>query len=101
MTYLYVLLTLSFAISALGRVCFIYFFSIGYGACCSVGQWIIAALGYMGIVYVMFSCARRLELRQKETYGNNPEFQKYIEKTPLIIPFVPIYSVAKHTWLKG
>ena len=55
----------------------------------------------MGIVYVMFSGACRLELRQKETYGNNPEFQKYIEKTPLIIPFVPIYSVAKHTWLKG
>ena len=64
MTYLYVLLTLSFAVSALGWVCFIYFFSISFGACCSVGQWIIAALGYMGIVYVMFSGARRLELRQ-------------------------------------
>ena len=49
----------------------------------------------------MFSGARRLELRQAETYGSNPEFQRYIKKTPLIIPFVPIYSVAKHTWLKG
>ena len=31
MTFLYVLLALSFAISALGWVYFIYFFSIGYG----------------------------------------------------------------------
>ncbi|MBQ8169136.1 MAG: DUF1295 domain-containing protein [Bacteroidales bacterium] len=76
-------------------------FVICFGACCTVGQWIIAALGYIGIVYVMFSGARRLELRQNETYGNDPEFQAYIRKTPLILPLVPIYSVAKHTWLKG
>lgn len=76
-------------------------FIICFGACCTVWQWLIAALGYMGIVYVMFSGARRLELRQTETYGSNPKFQKYIKRTPLIIPFVPIYSVAKMTWLKG
>lgn len=76
-------------------------FLICFGACCTVGQWVIASLGYIGIVYVMFSGARRLELRQNETYGNDPEFQAYIKRTPLILPFVPIYSVAKHTWLKG
>ena len=31
MSYLYVLLAISFAISALGWIYFIYFFSIGYG----------------------------------------------------------------------
>lgn len=76
-------------------------FVICFGACCTVGQWVIAGLGYIGIVYVMFSGARRLELRQDETYGKDPEFQAYIKKTPLIIPFLPIYSVAKYTWLKG
>jgi steroid 5-alpha reductase family enzyme len=76
-------------------------FVIAFGSCCNVWQWIIASLGYIGIVYVMFSGARRLELRQTETYGNIPEFKEYIKKTPLIIPFVPIYSVAKHSWLKG
>lgn len=76
-------------------------FIICFGSCCTVGQWLIAAFGYIGIVYVMFSGARRLELRQAETYGNDPEFQAYIKKTPIIIPFVPIYSVAKYTWLKG
>ncbi len=76
-------------------------FVICFGSCCTAGQWVIAALGYAGIVYVMFSGARRLELRQNETYGKDPEFQAYIRKTPLILPFVPIYSVAKYSWLKG
>ena len=76
-------------------------FLICFGACCTVGQWVISSLGYIGIVYVMFSGARRLELRQNETYGNDPEFQAYIKRTPLILPLVPIYSVAKHSWLKG
>ncbi len=76
-------------------------FIICFGSCCTVGQWVIASLGYVGIVYVMFSGARRLELRQAETYGKDPEFQAYIRKTPLIIPFIPIYSVAKYSWLKG
>lgn len=76
-------------------------FVVCFGSCCTAWQWVIATLGYIGIVYVMFSGARRLELRQQETYGAMPEFQAYIKRTPLIIPFVPIYSVAKHTWLKG
>lgn len=76
-------------------------FLICIGSCCTVGQWVIASLGYVGIVYVMFSGARRLELRQTEVYGADPAFQAYIKKTPLIIPLVPIYSVAKLSWLKG
>ena len=76
-------------------------FVICFGACCSVWQWVVASLGYIGIVYVMFSGARRLELRQTEVYGAMPEFQAYISRTPLILPFVPIYTVARHTWLKG
>lgn len=76
-------------------------FIICFGAACTVWQWVIASSGYIGIVYVMFSGARRLELRQNETYGKDPEFQAYIKKTPLILPLIPIYSVAKHTWLKG
>lgn len=76
-------------------------FIISFGASCTTGQWIITSLGYTGIIYVMFSGARRLEVRQNNVYGDNPDFQKYIKKTPLILPFLPIYSVTKHTWLKG
>ena len=76
-------------------------FVVCFGACCTVWQWIIAAIGYIGIVYVMFSGARRLELRQNENYGNDPEYQAYVKKTPILLPFVPIYSVEKHKWLQA
>ena len=67
----------------------------------SVLQWIAALSGYLGIIYVMFSGARRLELRQNRTYGNDPEYQQYIKTTPIMIPFIPLYSVEKHKWLVG
>ena len=76
-------------------------FIVCFGACCTLWQWVVAALGYIGIVYVMFSGARRLEMRQTEVYGNDPEFQAYIKRTPIILPLVPIYSVAKHKWLQA
>lgn len=76
-------------------------FVVCIGASCSAWQWIVAVIGYIGIVYVMFSGARRLEMRQAVTYGNDPEFQKYIKKTPILLPLVPIYSLAKHKWLQA
>ena len=71
------------------------------GTSASWWQWLIAAVGYAGIVYVMFSGTRRLELRQDTTYGSDPEFQEYIRRTPVLIPFVPLYSVKKYTWLQA
>ena len=73
----------------------------GIGASLAVWQWIVAIIGYIGIVYVMFSGARRLELRQSEVYGNDPEYQKYAKSTPIMIPFLPIYSLAKYKWLQA
>ena len=65
----------------------------------TAGMWICAALGYAGIIYVMFGGARRLEIRQDKNYGSDPEYQKYKKTTPIMIPFVPIYSVKEHKWL--
>lgn len=76
-------------------------FVSGIGCYQSWWHWALALLGYIGIVYVMFSGTRRIELRQSANYGNDPEFQEYIRKTPILLPFVPIYSVAKYQWLKG
>ena len=71
----------------------------GIGAGMSVGQWIMAAIGYAGIIFVMFSGARRLEIRQNKNYGKDPEYQKYVKSVPILLPFVPLYSVEKHKWL--
>ena len=49
----------------------------------------------------MFGGARRLELRQNKNYGNDPEYQKYVKSTPILLPFIPLYSVAKYKWLMG
>lgn len=76
-------------------------FITSFGADYTAWQWIIASLGYTGIIYVMFSGARRLELRQQEIYSNNPAFTAYIHHRPLLIPFLPIYSLAKFKWLKA
>ena len=62
-------------------------------------QWIVVALGYIGIIFVMFSGARRLEIRQDKNYGQDPEYQKYVTTVPILLPFIPLYSVKKHKWL--
>lgn len=62
-------------------------------------QWIAAIAGFILIVWVMFSGARRLELRQDRNYGSDPEYQKYVKSVPIILPFVPLYSVKKYKFL--
>ena len=71
----------------------------GFGAVSGIGQWAIVLLGYVGIIFVMFSGARRLEIRQNKNYGNDPEYQKYVKTVPILLPFIPLYSVAKYKWL--
>ena len=62
-------------------------------------QWALALLGFVLIGWVMFSGARRLELRQDKNYGDDPEYQKYVRTVPIILPFVPLYSVKKYKFL--
>lgn len=62
-------------------------------------QWVIVAIGYIGIIFVMFSGARRLEIRQNKNYGKDPEYQKYVKTVPIMVPFIPLYSVEKYKWL--
>lgn len=73
----------------------------GIGADLCWWQWVVAVIGWIGIVYVMFSGARRLELRQNEVYGNDPEYQAYVKQTPILIPLLPLYSVVKYKWLQA
>ena len=64
-------------------------------------QWFIALLGYIAIIYIMFSGARRIEERQNKSYGDDPVYKKYVKTTPILVPFLPLYSVEKYTWLRG
>ena len=64
-------------------------------------QWVAAVGGWACIVWIMFGGARRLELRQNRNYGDDPEYRSYVATTPILLPFVPLYSVAKYRWLVG
>ena len=60
-----------------------------------IGQWLMAIIAYICIVYIMFNGAQRLEKRQMARYGNDKEYNNYANKTPIIIPFLPIYHLNK------
>ena len=62
---------------------------------CGVGQWITAIIAYIAIVYIMFNGAQRLEKGQMDRYGDDAEYNEYVNKTPIIIPLLPIYHLNK------
>ena len=59
------------------------------------GQWSTVVIAYILIVFIMFNGAQRLEKRQMARYGNNPEYKAYADKTPIIIPLLPVYHLNK------
>lgn len=58
-------------------------------------RWGLSAAGLVGIIYVILVSTSRLEHKQAARYGDNPEFQRYIKRTPLLIPFVPLYTLPR------
>ena len=70
-------------------------FVSGITAYKTAGQWIMAIIAYICIVYIMFNGAQRLEKRQMARYGDNEEYNEYANKTPIIIPLLPIYHLNK------
>ncbi len=69
----------------------------GLSALQGAGQWLMGILSYIAIVFIMFNGAQRLEKRQLARYGNNPEYKAYADKTPIILPLVPIYHLNKES----
>ena len=70
-------------------------FISGINTYSTVGQWITAIIAYICIVFIMFNGAQRLEKRQMARYGDNKEYNDYADKTPIIIPLLPIYHLNK------
>ena len=70
-------------------------FISGITAYQTAGQWIMAVVAYIAIVYIMFNGAQRLEKRQMERYGDDKAYNEYADKTPIIIPLIPLYHLNK------
>ncbi len=62
-------------------------------------QWTIAIIGYILIIYVMLSGAKRLEVRQNKNYGADPEYQAYVKKTPIVLPLIPLHHLENVKWI--
>ncbi len=60
-----------------------------------IGQWAMAIFAYIAIVFIMFNGAQRLEKRQMERYGDDKTYNDYANKTPIIIPLIPLYHLNK------
>lgn len=61
--------------------------------------WLISILGYLLIVYVMLSGAKRLEKRQNKGYGQDPAYQEYVKKTPILMHLIPVHSLVNWKWI--
>ena len=70
-------------------------FISGLSTYATIGQWITAIVAYICIVFIMFNGAQRLEKRQIVRYGSDAEYNAYADKTPIIIPLLPIYHLNK------
>lgn len=70
-------------------------FVSGWDVLTGIGQWLVAIIGYLCIVYIMFNGATRLEKRQIKTYGAIPSYQTYANSTPILFPWIPFYHLAK------
>ncbi|MCU0661172.1 MAG: DUF1295 domain-containing protein [Myxococcota bacterium] len=70
-------------------------FVAALGAYSSWIQWASALTGYVCLVLVMIGSTKRLEKKQQERYGAEPEFQKYSTTVPVLLPLLPIYSLSR------
>ncbi len=75
-------------------------FLSGIGSNRTVGQWLVCILGYLCILYIIFSAVRKLELRQNESYSEDPEYQDYVAGTPVLIPLVPLHRLEPYSFLR-
>lgn len=55
-------------------------------------HWTLSLAGLACIVLVMLGSTRRLELKQEERYGGDPEYRAYAASVPILFPFIPVYS---------
>jgi len=43
--------------------------------------------------------AKRLEKRQNKNYGEDPEYQAYVAKTPIVFPLIPLKHLENVKWI--
>lgn len=70
-------------------------FVCGLSAYTELWQWAASVSGWVCITLVMIGSTKRLERKQDERYGSDPEYQRYVQTVPVLIPLVPLYSLKR------
>ena len=65
----------------------------GLSALSGWGQWLMALVAYACIIAIMFNGAQRLEKRQQARYGKLPAYCSYANRTPILLPLIPLYHL--------
>jgi steroid 5-alpha reductase family enzyme len=68
-------------------------FLVGLPFLSSVLRVVIALVGLVCIVLIMMGSTKRLERTQGQRYGHLPEYQQYTRRVPVLIPWVPVYTL--------
>ncbi len=56
-------------------------------------RWVASLVGLVCLVLVMLGSTRRLERSQARRYGDLPAYQAYVQRVPVLFPFVPVYTL--------
>ena len=77
----------------LGRIIFFLGILAGSAPLLKGFQRLISLLGYGAAVYFAFRSARRKEKITEKRHGRLKSYQNYVAETPVILPFIPLYSL--------
>jgi steroid 5-alpha reductase family enzyme len=56
-------------------------------------HWAMSIVGLLCIILIMMGSTKRLEHKQDERYGDRESYQNYVKSTPVLFPFLPLYSL--------
>lgn len=68
-------------------------FVAGAGAMHTWWHPVVALVGLVCIVLIMMGSTKRLERKHTERYGADPAYQQYAATVPILVPWVPVYSL--------
>ena len=58
-----------------------------------IWQWIAALIGLACITLIMIGSTKRLEAKQQERYSHCKSFQVWTSTVPILVPFLPVYTL--------
>ncbi|HEY0328875.1 MAG TPA: DUF1295 domain-containing protein [Rhodopseudomonas sp.] len=62
-------------------------------------SWLLTSVALVYMQLLMVGAARNVELKQDERYGAQPDYQAYVRSVPILLPWLPVYSLRKLKFL--